>query len=458
MIPIILISAAGIFTLLLGVMNMRKIALPMILFTLLIAISTSAISWNKDITPYFNDMFRIDNLAIVAMITLLFIVLLIFILSIKYYNKEIEHLTDIYGLLLFALVGAMLMVCYSNLNLLFLAIEILSIPLYVLAASHRTDNNSNEAGLKYFIMGAFASGFLLFGIALLFGQANTFSLDGILKYYNSIGSLNPQSQVAILLILVGFLFKIAAAPFHFWAPDVYQGAPSLITVFMSSIVKIAGIIALYRFVNSISIHPSLGMALTFIIILTLFIANFSALRQTSFKRFMAYSSIANTGFLLIPFISNAENIAVQLMFYLIVYAIANIGIFTVYMAVRENYKTEDMSTQFGGLFQKNKLLGTCLLLFLLSLAGIPPLSGFIGKYLIISTAINSHHIALGIFAILCSIIAVYYYIQLGNYALFHPNDNTTTITLSIPYKLVIILCAIMVIVIGIFPDYWISLV
>src|SRR6478609_6018852 len=302
MTSIILLSVFGIINLFLGFLKSNKIMLPVVIFFLAIVFGVNFLDWNNP-QSHFNNMLVIDNFAVAFSAVMVLSLVLIIPFSNRYIREGNPHLAEFYSILMFSLVGAVMMVSYENIIMLFLGIEILSIAMYVLAGSHKKELRSNEAALKYLLMGSFATGILLFGVALIYGASGSFNITEIASFSASTTApgLMPMMQVGILLVLIGVCFKIGAAPFHFWTPDVYEGTPTLFTAYMSTVVKTAGVAAFYKLVWAV--FPGLNEfwypTLAAITVLTLIIGNVGAAVQTSFKRMMAYSSIAHAGYLLI---------------------------------------------------------------------------------------------------------------------------------------------------------------
>jgi NADH-quinone oxidoreductase subunit N len=322
-------------------------------------------------------------------------------------------LGDHYGLILFSLCGALIMFSYTNLTMLFLGIEILSIPLYVLAGSRRDDPAGNEAALKYFLMGAFATGILLFGMTLVYGSTASFDLASISRAIGNGDHMPGMLKVGILLMIMGLSFKVSAVPFHFWAPDVYQGSPNLITAFMATVVKTAGFAAFYR-LFSIAFPGAEGfwsIPVAMIAALTMTVANVTAIFQTDFKRMMAYSSISHAGYLLLAVLAIGTAGADQaLLFYTLTYSLATICAFGAYIAVAEQRGNGSFSA-FNGLSKKQPLLAAVLTLSMLSLAGIPPLAGFFGKYFLFTAAFAKYPWLI-VLAVINSAVSIYYYFKI----------------------------------------------
>jgi len=341
----------------------------------------------------------------------------------------------------------------------FVGLEIMSVSLYILAGSKKTSPSSNEAAMKYFLMGAFSTGILLFGITLVYGASGTFDLMEIGKWtIENQGSIPMIFKVGILLILVAMAFKVGAVPFHFWVPDVYHGAPTLITTYMSTVVKIAGLAAFYRlfsmsFINFKEFWEPIIWVLAFASIL---FGNLAALHQTHVKRMLAYSSIAHTGYILIGFISFNTFTTGALFYYSLAYLLSTIGAFTVLMLVREDIKKGTIDA-FNGLVRNNKLLSIAMIVFLLSLTGIPPLAGFMAKFNIFTTALENQLIWLTIAAILGSAISVAYYFKII-IAMLLKDGQPAKVSLSTRTRLLLLILMLMIIVAGVFPDLFLELI
>jgi NADH-quinone oxidoreductase subunit N len=323
-----------------------------------------------------------------------------------------DTLGDNYALLLFSLCGALCMFCFQNITMLFLGIEILSIPLYVLAGSRRDNISGNEAALKYFLMGAFATGILLFGTALVYGATGSFDLNTIASAIGDGKHSAAMLHVGILMILVGMSFKVSAVPFHFWAPDVYTGSPNLVTAFMATVVKTAGFAAFYK-LFTVAFGPAAGFwgtPVAMLAALTMTVANLTALFQTDFKRMIAYSSIAHAGYLLLAVLAAVTpGSAGAILLYTLTYSIATICALGAYMAVTEP-NMDGSFDAFNGLEKKSPLLAAALAISMLSLAGVPPTAGFFGKYFLF-TSVFEKYPWLVVLAVINSAVSIYYYFK-----------------------------------------------
>lgn len=324
---------------------------------------------------------------------------------------------EYYTLLLFSVTGMMLMAQAADLIIVFLALELLSIPLYVLAAFARPKAQSEEAGMKYFLLGAFATGFVVYGTALVFGATGSTHLFTIVQSASS-GTSSLLLTLGAALLLVGFGFKVAAVPFHMWTPDVYQGAPTAVTAFMASGAKIAGFAALLRVFATA--FPSIAVDMTDVLwalaALTMIVGNLIAISQTDIKRLLAYSSIAHAGYILMAFVpyGNPEVRDVSIaagLFYLAAYAVTNFGAWGVVIALEQKEGRGLAIEDYAGLGRKHPALAAAMTVFLLSLTGFPPTLGLVGKFYLFRAVIDGGFIWLAIIGVLTSLISAYYYLR-----------------------------------------------
>jgi NADH-quinone oxidoreductase subunit N len=366
----------------------------------------------------FSDMVALDGFSTYLNALQLVCGLLGIALAYAYVKRMGLERGEYYTLLLFSIVGMMLMAQATDLIVVFIALEMLSIPLYVLAAFNRTQAASEEAGLKYFLLGAFSTGFLVYGITLVYGATGSTNLYGIVEYLkvNEPGAL---LTIGAALILVGFGFKVAAVPFHMWTPDVYQGAPTAVTGFMSSGAKIAGFAALLRvFATAFPALSSHNMTDIFqaLAVVTMIGGNLLAVSQTDIKRMLAYSSIGHTGYILMAFVAygNPEVASVSIaagLFYLVAYAITNFGAWGVVIALEQPDGKGLQISDYSGLFWKKRGLALAMTVFMLSLIGFPPTIGMVGKFYLFRAAIQGGYTGLAIIGVLASLVSAYYYLR-----------------------------------------------
>jgi len=448
---LISIAALGIITMMLGVWQLKKWNLPVIVLGLIVSFLLNMFEWNTTV-HYFNEMMIVDNYAVAFNGVLIFSTLLVFMFASNYYRVVERPLEDIFALMLFALCGAIVMTSFANLAMLFIGIEILSISMYILAGSKKFDLASNEAALKYFLTGSFATGFLLFGIALIYGSTGTFNMSGIATYVNANSSTLPAYfKIGLLFIMVGLSFKLAVAPFHFWAPDVYHGSPTLITAYMSTVVKIAGIAAFYRLFSIcfVSVPEVWVNTLVAFSAITIILGNLVGVYQTNMKRMLAYSSISHAGYMLLGLLAINNLSASALLLYSAAYSIATITAFGIIILVRDVRRNDDIVT-FNGLAKTNPYMAFTLSFALLSLTGIPPLAGFIAKYYIFTTAIQSGYLWLVILAIAGSAISAVYYFK-PIIAMYMREGDWDPIPVSRGYRYQIIFMTILTLVFGLIP-------
>jgi len=371
-------------------------------------------------------------------------------------GKEIEksgkYAAEYFTLIFFSLCGIALLSFYNNLLTLFLGIEIMSIPLYILTGSDKRNIKSNEAALKYFLMGAFSTGLMLMGIALTYGGTGTFNLEAARNaqtIYKGVASF--LEILGLLFLLVSLAFKVSAAPFHFWTPDVYDGAPSVFTSFMASIVKAAGFIAFIRLcaVRMTETNSAIDWKMIFAIIIvsTLLVGNITAVFQQSVKRMLAYSSIAQAGFMLFTLISLNDVANEGIILYAAAYSLATIGIFAILVKMKD-YTFEG----YNGLAKTQPVLAATNTIFLLSLAGIPLTAGFFAKYYMLAAVIKTgSYIWLVITGVLFAAVSVYYYFRVIQ-AMYFKDGNSATEEITTSFKTGIILLAAIIILLGVFPS------
>ena len=377
-----------------------------------------ALSQNGQESYGFNGMVVLDGFSTFVNILLLFSGIMGIALAYSYLKRMGIERGEYYSLMLFSIVGMMLMAQASDLIVVFIALELLSIPLYVLAAFAHPQHNSGEAGLKYFLLGAFSGGFVVYGIALVFDATQSTALTGI-----ATAALTGVANVPLMLagsglILVGFAFKVAAVPFHMWTPDVYQGAPTSVTAFMAAGAKIAGFAALMRVFSTAfpSIAADLTPVLAVLAALTMIVGNVTAVSQTNIKRMLAYSSIAHAGYIMMAFVAfgnekiSASAIAAGI-FYLVAYAITNFGSWGIVIALEDAEGKGLELEDYAGLGKSNPLMAAAMTIFMLSLIGLPPTLGLVGKLYLFRAVIAVDMYWLALIGVLTSLISAFYYLR-----------------------------------------------
>jgi len=398
-----------------------------------------------------NDMLRMDNFNLAFIALILLCTLIYFLLNGAEIEKVGEHVGEYYALIFFILSGIAIAATFNTLLMLFIGIEIISIPLYILTGSDKRNLKSNEAALKYFLMGAFSTGIMLMGITFIYGGTPnaTFYIDKIML---GTGQMPVLISVGLLFVMVALSFKVSAAPFHFWTPDVYDGAPTVFTSFMSTIVKVAGFFAFIRLFEHAfgSMQDQWQKLITFITIATLLIGNITAVFQQSVKRMLAYSSIAQAGFMLLAVFALNDKAKEGLLLYTAAYSLATIGIFGV-LTKMEDYTIDG----FNGLAKSQPLMALSATIFLLSLTGIPLTAGFQSKFFMLMAAVqNGHQIWIVVVAVLFAAISAYYYFRVIQAMYFKDgNENITQTTgISKSFQFMLVLISIMILVIGIYPE------
>ncbi len=404
----------------------------------------------------FEGMIIADGFSIFFKITFLIITLLTLLISIGYTEREGIAFGEYYALILFASLGMMLMASGTHLIIIFLGLETMSISIYVLAGMLREDRRSIEAALKYFLLGAFATGFLLYGIALIYGATGSLQLKDVASYIASKNLLkSPMLMMSLVFLTVGFGFKIASVPFHMWTPDVYEGAPTSITAFMATGVKAAGFSALVRvFFTALSnFHTDWISIMWLISVATMTVGNIVAISQTNIKRMLAYSSIAHAGYILVAFVSGNDIGTAGILFYLLAYAFMNLGAFTCVILLGKKGEENTLISDYAGIGFKYPLLSAAMTIFLLSMAGIPPLGGFMAKFYVFSAAVKSKFYWLAILGVLNSAVSVYYYLRVTVLMYFRePEREITGLRFPITSVIALVLALIGTIYMGLFPS------
>ncbi len=429
--------------------GLKKFIYPIILVALIGILGYNICSfWNNPLPHY--GMLNHDNYSVAFGSLLIIITLFWFLLSRESYSAEEFNQGDHYALILFSTVGGLLLVSFTNMSTLFLGVEIMSIPLYILAGSRKKDIRSVESSIKYFILGSFATGIMLLGIALIYGATGSFDLPTI---KTSIETNQSLFYVGITLLCIAFAFKISAVPFHFWVPDVYGGAPTFITAFMSTFVKVAAFGAFYHLLDSTfnEIPTYLSYTLISLSALTIIVGNLAASYQDNVKRLLAFSGVSQAGYMLMvfPFLTAGSKSA--LFVYLTGYVVANLIALYVVHSI-EKMKGEATIENFKGLAKSNPFLAFIMSLSLVSLAGIPPAAGFFGKFYLFTEVINAGYIYLVLIAILGSLISVYYYFK-TIIAMYSETEISVSPNIEFRFaKIILVVLSILVVLIGLFPD------
>nr|WP_315032872.1 NADH-quinone oxidoreductase subunit N [uncultured Chryseobacterium sp.] len=450
---LIIVFLTAVIALFSGVFEQGKFARYIGILGLIIALYVSFMP-ECSFFDHYKHMYEYSaNAALFTKISIVTTLLLFFLGGFAFSNHR-SHQSELYALMLFALCGGIVLFGYQNLVTMFLGVEILSIPLYVMAGANKTDLRSNEASIKYFLMGAFATGFLLFGIAFIYGSAGSFDLYKI-HDFGVANASNVMFILGVLLILCALAFKVALAPFHMWSPDVYSGSPSLITAFMASVVKISGFFALFRLMTigfAGVTHEWINVLGVFLII-TLLLANVMGLAQTNAKRMLAYSSVSHAGYIGLVFFGMTSLSTYNLAFYLFAYSLSTVGVFMCLIWV-EKLKRETSFGAFKGLAKTEPLLATVAAISMLSMAGVPLTAGFMGKFALFSQAMNGAAF-LVLVAVLGSALSIAYYLRLI-IAMFFFKESTfkSSEKVTLTYNIVAIAIIVLIIILGVFPDFF----
>lgn len=446
---LIAITGLGVLCLLFEIINLRKAIVPITIVGLLAILGLTLSEFNSP-ANYYNNMIVVNKFSVAF--SSLFIVLTIFLvaLSHNFYENHQSKLSDFIAIKIFLLSGAVAMVSFGNLSMFFLGIEVLSISLYILAASNRLNLKSNEAGMKYFLMGSFASGIILFGICLIYGAMGSFDVVEISDLSQS-AELPIWFPIGIAMVTIGMLFKIAAVPFHFWAPDVYEGSPALTTATMSTLAKVVAMATLYKLLSVMNADISYAFQIIIVVlsIASMTVGNIMALRQANVKRMLAFSGISHAGFMLMTLLS-ISNSAGSLLYYATAYSLSGIAAFSVILYVCKNRDNEDI-VNFHGLGKTNPLLAAILTGALLSMAGIPIFSGFFAKLVLFNQTIQAGYLVVVIAAVINSIISVGYYFKLI-LAMYTKEPNETRTGTPFLIYAVAVVSILLNIILGLFPS------
>lgn len=452
-IPELLMTALALIILLVDLLVKRKEIVALLSIAGVLGVAYSLIG-TSGIT--FGGMFTSDGYSMFFKLIFFLNVVLTILISIKYIIVEKVNYGEYYSLILFSTVGMMLMASASDLIVLYLGLELMALSTYVLAGFIRHEARSSEAAIKYFLLGAFSSAFLLYGISIIYGLTGTTNLQAIASFISEKGLAgNSALLLSVMLFTVAFGFKIAAAPFHMWAPDVYEGAPTSITAFMSVGPKAAGFAVIGRvfMIAFASAKIDWTTILILLSILTMGIGNIVALSQTNIKRMLAYSSIAHAGYALLGIIAaNNEGLA-SMMNYLMIYAFMNIGAFAVIIMLRsEGFRGESIY-DYEGLAKNHPLAAALMLIFMFSLTGIPPTAGFIGKLYLFLAAINAGYTWLVVVAVIFSAISAFFYLRIVMFMYMREPKVPVALTTSPGTDVVLGITTVAVLFIGVFPSY-----
>ncbi|CAA7611814.1 NADH-quinone oxidoreductase subunit N [Magnetospirillum sp. LM-5] len=416
--PEVIMAVVAMGLLMLGVFSKSDTTKPATIIVILTLVACVLVTWGLggEKLSTFGGMFVLDGFAVFAKVMILVASAFTAAMSMNYLEKEKLGRFEYPVLIMFATLGMMMMVSANDFLSLYLGLELQSLSLYVLAAYHRDSARATEAGLKYFVLGALASGLLLYGASLVYGFAGTTSFDGIAKLFGGEHAVHPHLGfiVGLVFIMAGLSFKISAVPFHMWTPDVYEGAPTPVTSFFAVAPKIAAMLLFTR----VMVGPFGDMAdqwrqvVSFIAIMSMFVGSFAAIVQTNIKRLMAYSSIGHVGFILVGIAAGTADGVQGVLIYLAIYLFMNIGAFAVILCMRQKGRLVEGIEDLAGLSKTHPLMATVMAILMFSMAGIPPLAGFWGKFYVFKAAVDQGLFALAVIGILTSVVSAYYYLRI----------------------------------------------
>jgi NADH-quinone oxidoreductase subunit N len=455
--PLIILSLAVIITILLEAFS-KKSEVVIFWFSIIVLLFNSVYS----LLPINNQYLNFSNTLHSGGITNLFYfilsltTLLVIVSSPNYLKRANYHHGEFYILILNSLLGMMLMAASRDLMLTFLALELMSISFYVLAGFNRKVLFNNEASLKYFLLGAFASGFLLYGIALIYGSAQTTNIPSIAVEFNNL-LYKPLFVLGLVLLLIGFSFKVASVPFHMWVPDVYEGSPTVITALMSTAGKTAAfsamIVALYGSVTSQSVnYEMVSKIVSYLAIASMLVGSITAIAQTNLKRMLAYSSIAHAGYMLIGIAASNKIGMGGVIFYLVVYSFMNVAAFILISLMEEDLEKRVTLQDFAGLSKTHPYYAGIMALIMFALSGLPPFGGFFGKYYVFFSAVKADLTYLAVIGVLSSVISAYFYLRVVVYMYFRTGEETQKVYSSPLDNFVLTVCILFVIKLGITPN------
>ena len=459
--PVLVLSIFAMLILVLDLWGGRNKSL--LVFTSLVGLLMTAISAfaKYPIPAYsFNDSYIVDHLSLFFICIFTISSALAILLSVEYNEREGIRAGEYYALILFCTVGMILLASSTDMIMIFLGIEIVSICLYVLAGIRRNDHRSNEAALKYFLLGAFATGFLLYGMTLVYGSTGSTNLFKIAEFVkNPSAQSNPLLMMGLVLLVIGFGFKVASVPFHMWAPDVYQGAPTPVTAFMAVGPKAAAFAAFFRvFADTFpEMSSSWEMLLSIIAVLSMFVGNLGAIMQTNIKRMLAFSSISHAGYILMAVIAKNSLGSSSLLFYMLSYAFMTFGVFGIVIILGRKGEENLEIKNYSGLAYKHPVIALSMTIFLLSLGGLPPFAGFVAKFYLFSAAIQEGLLTLVIIAVLNSAISFYYYLKVVVFMYMKEPEAEFKISLTPITLFVVFIGVVGTINLGIFPNSIITL-
>jgi NADH-quinone oxidoreductase subunit N len=408
----------------------------------------------------FHGTVTIDGFAVFFNWLFLVSALIVALVSYKYLEIAGEHHGEYYGLILFAQSGMYFLATGTDLVTLFMGLELMALSFYVMVGFLRAEKRSNEAALKYLLLGAFSTGFLAYGFSVMYGLAGSTKLADIVEAISARPAWDPVVFLALTTTAVGLLFKISAVPFHMWAPDAYEGAPTTITAYLSVASKAASMAFLLRiFTGPLApARPAWEPLLAVVAVATLTLGNLAAINQTNLKRLLAYSSISHAGYMLLGLIAGNQTGINGIAVYIMVYTFMNLGAFLVLVALRRGNIIGDDLEDINGLMHKSPGYAVLMLIFLLSLAGIPPTAGFLGKYYIFLSLIQTGHYVLAVIATLYVAVAIYYYFKIVRAMFVRESAEPAPLALSAGLRMALGISGFATLAIGIYPEPFLRLV
>ena len=410
----------------------------------------------------FNGSVVVDDFSIFFNWLFLIAAVIVSVVSYQYLENAGEHHGEYYSLILFAQCGMYFLATGADLVTLFIGLELMALSFYVMVGFLRGEKRSNEAAVKYLLLGAFSSGFLAYGFSLLYGIAGSTRLSDIVAAVASRPAWDPIVYLALITTSVGLLFKIAAAPFHMWAPDAYEGAPTTVTAYLSVASKAASFAFLLRlFYGQLAPFAALrdvwAPILAVVAVITMTVGNLAAINQSNIKRLLAYSSISHAGYMLLGVVAGNETGIKGIEVYLMVYTFMNLGAFLVLVALRRQKIIGDEMDDISGLMKKSPGYAVLMLIFLISLAGIPPTAGFLGKYYIFWALIQAHQYTLAVIATLYAAVAIYYYFRIVKSMFVSELKEKAPMATSFGIRVALAVSGVMTLVIGLYPEPFLKL-
>jgi NADH-quinone oxidoreductase subunit N len=426
LLPTLVVAGTGMLVLILDLVPPRESKThlgTLALAGLCAALLATILRWGTD-GRAFRDMIVLDQYALFFHVVIAYAAALVVMLSMDYLRRAGAESGEYYALVLFSTSGMLLLASAGDLIVVFLGVELMSLSLYVLSGLFKRSLESTEAAMKYFLLGAFASSFLLYGIALVYGTTGTTNFDRLASIVTS-RPHDPLFLVGLGLLVVGLGFKVSAVPFHMWAPDVYQGAPTSVTAFIATGSKAAVIAVIIRLVVSAfrAVQPDWGLLVWVLAALTMTVGNVVAIAQSNLKRMLAYSSVAHVGYMLVGLVAGGIPGAAAVLFYVLAYVFTTVGTFGVISLCERSGREAVEVGDYAGLGRRSPLLALALSLFLLSLVGIPPLAGFVGKFYVFGSAVRAGYVWLAVIAVLNSALAAYYYLRVIVYMYMREGES-----------------------------------